>query len=301
MMELHRWLRYALPGALFEITFGLWLYLDSRAYKSYPALPEFDTATDTATAAAIVAATAAATLPIGFVLSVLMHTILWRRHDGWPFRCNRDRWPFRLWCRHDGWPFRRIDAASILVDSKPTIEQLLQLPSDDDLRGNPEQAHAYLDAALHLDAGPKDRKAALDRVRGMLDLMNGLATGFTAILVSSLSILGTLAVTVVRRWAWSDGWDSWRLAVLIVALVVSGFLACVFLRQQHRVTRITNHYLRALLVRPTAASRRRTSWRPARALLAAAAALALAGLGLCRRRARAAGGSRRGRDLFRSP
>jgi hypothetical protein len=138
------------------------------------------------------------------------------------------------------------------MDSRSAIEskQLLKLPSDAELCEDPEQAHAYLDAVLHLDAGPEDRKEALGRVRAMIDLMNGLATGFTAIALSMLSILGTVVFTIVRSWSCADGWDSWRCGVLIVSLVVSGFLARVFLRSQRRVARITNHYLRALLVRP---------------------------------------------------
>jgi len=221
-MELHRWLRYALPGALFELTFGVWLYLDSRACDCYPDFPEFDTAT--------AAAIAAATLPIGFVLSVLMHTI--------------------LWCRHDGWPFRRIEAVSILRDSESAIqsERLRELVATADLENDLERAHACLDAVLHLDAGSADRNAALGRARALIDLMNGLAISCTAIVVSILSILGTLIVTLVRSGAWTEGSDWWwRAAVLAGALVVSGFLACFFWRSQRTVARITNHYLQALL------------------------------------------------------
>lgn len=224
-MELHRWLRYAFPGVLFELTFGLWLYFDRRACDCYPDFPDFDTAT--------AAAIAAATLPIGFVLSVLMHTILWYRRAGWPF------------CR--------IDAASILLDSRSAIEgnRLLELPSDAKLCGDLELAHAYLDSVLHLDAGSADRNAALGRARALMDLMNGLATGFTAIFVSILLVPVTLAVTLIRSGAWTEGSDWWwRCVILIGSLVVSGFLAGVFLSSERRVARITNHYLRALLLHP---------------------------------------------------
>ena len=224
MMELHRWLRYALPGALFELTFGVWLYFDSSAYDSYPALPEFDTAT--------AAAIAAATLPIGFILSVLMHSI--------------------LWCRHAGWPFRRIEAATILRDAESVIQSrpLRGLVAGADLDEDPERAHAFLDAVLHLHAGSPDHRAALDRARALIDLMDGLATGFTAIVVSVLSIAGTLVVTSARSWSWSDEWDLWRGIVSGVALVLWSLLALLFLCSEHRVARITNHYLQALLVRP---------------------------------------------------
>ena len=223
-MELHRWLRYALPGALFELTFGLWLYLDSRAYHSYPALPEFDTAT--------AAAIAGATLPIGFILSVLMHTILW---------CS------------DGWPFSRVKSACILMASESAIhsKQLLELLSGSNLdkRRKAEQAHAYLDAVLHLYAGSADRKAALDRVRGLLDLMNGLATGCTAIVVSMLSIVGTVVVTWVYTGSWTEGWEwYWRFAVLVGALLLWLLLAILFWDSQRRAARITNHYLQAVLL-----------------------------------------------------
>ncbi len=155
-MDFARWLRYAIPGALFEALVVAWLYTDDAILGWYPHLPPIDTN--------LVAALTAASLPIGFALSTLMHDLKW---------LDRPR------------IIARMADEDILRKSESSLfEPGLDTPKQ---RG-------YLDAVLHVRFA--DSQVVVGRDRSLLDLVNGMSTCLLAVGGALVGIAGILIVKV---------------------------------------------------------------------------------------------------------
>jgi hypothetical protein len=194
-MELARWLRYVIPGALFEALVMGWLYTDNAIYDRYPGLPSIDVP--------LVTALSAASLPLGFVLSSVMHTMKWYN------------WLSFL--------IARMDDAKILEKSHSSLYKK---------KLKTEEYRGFLDAVLHLRFS--DKQPVLNRARGLLDLANGQSTCLVAVLLSIVTIVVVLLV--------SDQ-ASGHLIFSAGYLVACLGLAFLFWISQCRTVKITEQFL----------------------------------------------------------
>lgn len=222
LVDLHQWLRYAMPGALMTSLVSAWLYLDSQACDCYGSRPDNQVAI--ASAGLIVAAT----LPLGFVISVIMNTL---GHFEW----------------QRGFLIRRLDHDALL--------QGIQLPGvvcsiESPLANIAEECDsALVDYMLHRGSDA-DKDRVVQRARTMIDTMNGLANGSVAIAISCIVVGITFALSylgVVGEKA--DEYS--RVWILLGYFGVGIFLFWLFLIGHHRSSRITEYYIQLALRYPS--------------------------------------------------
>ena len=157
MNDAARLLRYAAPGALFLLLYGVWFLFDS--HRSGRDLPDIGLGT-----AALIAGAA---IPIGFVAGMVAGEITWFG-------------PLRRWL------FRTIDNEAIAYQRLRDVDEL-------DLK----RLAGIVDVRLHEAYGEDEHPHALRRARSIADLYQGLAHGAVAALLALLSIWVTLVVTSV--------------------------------------------------------------------------------------------------------
>lgn len=209
MSEAARLLRLVAPGALFLLVYGVWFFLDSQLCMR--TLPGIDAGT-----AALVAG---ATIPIGFVAQVTAAEITWL--PGLRDRCWR--------------PLRTINNRGISVRHRGLKEHRPRV----DLVG-------IVDVWIHEAYQREEHPHALDRLRSVADLYQGLAHGAAASFLAALSAGTTILVT----WFWlgDDSVLGDRGLLLFGHWAVCGFLIWGLCASHQRVVRIAEAMVDEILV-----------------------------------------------------
>lgn len=202
-MDVARWLRFVVPGSLFDALLVGLVYSEDVLFSRHPygALPRLD-----GDAAAIFAVAA---VPIGYALSTIMHQL---KHPwfGWLIATMNDR------------------------DILQRINSPLWRTGLSDI-----QARSFLDADTHATFGTSELQPLLSRARALLDLANGVATSFVAVVVGSVVVgfVGAIA------WLGSDERATDEIA-FVGAYVIGCVLTALFLWcNSHRVTAICREFL----------------------------------------------------------
>ena len=157
MNDAARLLRYAAPGALFLLLYGVWFLIDSHLAERD--LPDIDVG-----AAALIAGAA---IPIGFVAAMVAGEINWMM----PLR----RWLF------------------LTIDNQAIADRRLRDVDECD----PERLVGIVDMRLHEAYGGEEQPHALRRARSVADLYQGLAHGAVAAFLALLSVVFTAFVTSI--------------------------------------------------------------------------------------------------------
>jgi hypothetical protein len=214
-MDTARWLRFLVPGSVFELALGTWILFDHTYSSSYGSLLE-------ASAFEFAALVIAATIPIGFVCSVVTQFIIWM-----------------TWTKPDP-----------IIGRNCSQQQLKRLglegrEYESDIgriaarcaRPEIERAEAIIDYVLH--SGVEERIAS--RARSLLDLSNSLANSAVAVALALLSVVAFFGVSSVFQI--SDGFSLKRLLIFFFAMVIQLLLCAVILESQRRVSRIGNYFI----------------------------------------------------------
>ena len=204
-MDVARWLRFIVPGSIFEALLVGLVYCEDALFSRHPygALPRLD-----GDAAAILAVAA---VPIGYVLSTIMHQLKHPRFE-WLIATMKDR------------------------DLLERIDSPLWRPGLSDI-----QVRSLLDADLHTTFGPTELQPVLNRARALLDLANGVATSFVAVALATI-VVGVVGVVA---WQGSDeraGDEIMFIGAYAIACVLAGVLLWFNTR---RVTAICREFLLA--------------------------------------------------------
>lgn len=232
-LDFARWIRYWIPGGVFELALGSWLFFDSASCQCY------GTIEISATEVMLVAAGAA--LPIGFLASVLGHELYWRRV---------------LRRLDDAWASEPVEFVSYipaleppLPDSSPRRARIgrivvnligSRLPDE-------ERAAAEIDLIIRL---LKNREKSVARLDSLVDNMRGLAASFAAVLAAAFSSLILLLVALVAHWDLGVYFaDAERVAILVAWLAICAVTAFLLWIGQRKVCRIAEYYARSLLSR----------------------------------------------------
>ena len=199
MNDAARLLRYAAPGALFLLLYGVWFLIDSHLAERD--LPDIGGGT------AVLIAGAA--IPIGFVAQVISAEITWL---WWP-RARRWR------------PFRTINNRGIVDDQIRAGRTPVtgEGASDVELVG-------VVDAWIQGSYIDEKHPHALNRLRSVADLYQGLANGTVASALAWLLAVGTVFAT--SCWL-GEPVSRPRIELLGVCLAVCGLL-CWWMCASHR-------------------------------------------------------------------
>ena len=206
MNEAARLLRLFVPGAVFLLLYGVWFVLDSNlGCRSLPRI--------SVGAAALAGGTA---IPIGFVAQTIAAEITW---------CSWLRWR----------PLRTIDNRA--------VARLIPDVSEDRL--SREELVGIVDVRMHEKYGRDEYPHAMNRVRSLTDLYQGLAHGAVAAFLAPLPMIVTVLVT--PGWPGDDPLDRARWALLTVSIAVCAVLVLCMGRSHQRVITITGAMVRDIL------------------------------------------------------
>lgn len=243
-VDVSRWLRYAIPGVLFEAVLGVWLYVDDGFCQCYTDLPKVE--------AQLLIALVAVALPLGFVASVLAHELMWARR--FPFLARLD----------DNWildpmsgkpPTTELDPDASDPSKLTHILEIVSVGADP----KRELAAVEVDLAFQQLAAKEAWAPSVQRIRTTIDLLNGLAAAFCAVMVAGFTILliggwhFVEEVTTGIRGDEHNDWDSERFAVFATATLIAVVMCVLFALSQRRVGRIIA-YFGALLLKEARSS-----------------------------------------------
>lgn len=199
MNEAARLLRLMAPGSLFLLLYGVWFLCDS--YLCRRDLPQLDTAG--------VALVAGSVIPLGFLFQVIAGTVTW--------------FP---WLRKQCWrPFATIDNREVSQRIRGTDERR----SARDLVG-------IVDVWIHEAYKRAEHPHALNRLRSIADLYQGLAHGAVASLLAGLSAVAT--VWAAGTWLDDDRMFRSHGGLLLVFVGVSVLLSLIMCISHRRVVKI---------------------------------------------------------------
>ena len=219
MNEAARLLRLLAPGTLFLLVYGVWFVLDSNL--SDRSLPEVNVG--------VVALVGGAAIPIGFVAQMVAAEITW-------LRCLEGR----QWR-----PFLTINNRNVAQQ----IRVIGQEESNVDLVG-------IVDVWIHEAYIGEDHPHALNRLRSVADLYQGLAHG--SVVSAMAGLIAAATVFATSCWPGEDPVGSPRIALLVVCLAVCVVLSWRMCTSHRRVVGIAETMVREIL------TRRRRSLRLAR-------------------------------------
>ena len=219
MNEAARLLRLLAPGTLFLLLYGVWFVIDSNlCNRSFPRV-----------SVGAVALVGGAAIPIGFVAQMVAAEITWLR-----------------WLQGRHWrPFLTINNRNVAQQ----IRVIGQDESDVDLVG-------IVDVWIHEAYIGEDHPHALNRLRSVADLYQGLAHG--SVVSAMAGLVAGATVFATSCWPGDEPLGSSRIALLIVCLAVCAVLSWRMCTSHRRVVGIAETMVREIL------TRRRQSLRFAR-------------------------------------
>ncbi len=202
-MDVARWLRFIVPGAIFESAIVGLIYSMNALFTRQPFghVPSFDTG--------VGAALTAASVPIGYCLSSILHSL------------KRPSLSWLVATMNDGELMKTINSPlwnEGLTDS---------------------QARSFLDADLHLSLGKSEYAAALGRARSLLDLSNGTATSLVAV---GAGLVGAFAAGLIS-WIGSDDRSSREIEYLILYTAAWGAFAVLLWFDARKLNEICREFI----------------------------------------------------------
>jgi hypothetical protein len=221
MSESSRYLRFLIPGALFQFLFGAWLLLDNEICDCYGVSTEFPDGL-------ALALVAVAAFPIGFVSGAFASFIAWRARAG------------------HGWAnflLRQWDDGRIARDHLGSLRKLGVTRG----ANTPEMGSVLTDAALHLLEAKPTHSAAAKRMSSLLDLVNALSNGIASVVLAAIGVIcAALGTTVYIQFFGDGSLDLGRISLLVGWLVGLGTVLVLLIESERRVSRVCEFYLSAI-------------------------------------------------------
>ena len=199
MNEAARLLRYAVPGALFLLLYGVWFLIDSHLRDNNL----------TRVSAGTAALVGGAAIPVGLVVGMIAAEI--------------------TWCP---WLHGRLLRT---IDNRRVARR--HLPDVDDC--DAERLVGIVDVRIHEAYRQKGHPHTLHRLRSLTDLYQGLGHGAVAAVLALLLIVATAGATCLWPSTWPpDGLFVCRSVLVLASALVCFLIAWGMCRSHQRVVRI---------------------------------------------------------------